>query len=814
MARTTPEQRFSMRGVLGVNRIEDARISNPSAPWATKNKYARGEAILAGRPGTKLIVNGKSNPSTGIPGLLVQRAKSAMATTHLSPGATLNPGPPSIFNWVNDLHKSSLTSGMRARAMSSFHQQEKLDSTTLVASRVAGLSRIYFDYGAKRRWVGAYSFEGNADRLFYIAEDAYGGLGLATLVPFDGISSIGGNFHFVPYRYKQDAATDAQSYFAIGTNQLNYPFAVKDGTEVGSLDVEFESLIIGRSDQVSDTPGTDSVADSVKRMYACRAMCVYNGVMVYVGYRMAKGDGTDVELRDHCFTFADLGSPQKLATVDNTVQFFRAGDTEAEECTACGTTVVETDQVGAKNQLVIFTAKRLALFEGIPPSSDAAVAADSMVTFNDVVGCNAPRSVVTCPYGLVFLGTDGVVYLLPRGSRGQVVPISRKIQPVLANMSLQQHVYCAAVWDPDGYYKLSIPGQGSRKGKGKAGFKAKSVLSNINDQQWWADMRNIGEGRDLGVRWFGPMTGMKHSCMARAWGANDYGQILAGSSVDGSIFEINRYELTTDPNPSEPTQKIPFDCSTVTGMIDGGDAHLNKRVTAVSLGVSTNRAVAIEINAVVSGPRSNDEQGETMERVIPPAGATVGLPSVTGSANPFIVGSSKLTPADDVDLFTDEPAGLLMGKMFRFEINEKAPFEVVMDGSDSENGFINFVANSVEYTGTVKAGIYSGQELAAAVQVAMRDEVGGTTITVTYEWDATLDGFVFVIAYSGAGNFQLLFATGGNASEDVNILMGYNDTDHTGATSYESDRLPPASKRARVALSDFSFDVIPSNRQD
>ena len=819
---STPEQRMSVRGVLGVNRIGDARVTNPAAPWTTQNKFGRDEISLSTRPGSRLIINGKSDPTTGIPGINVSSAKSRIAVTDLSPGGTLDPGPASQFDWVNSLDKSVLGMGARPGAMSSFRLQEKLVKETLKATRVAGLSRIYFDLGIKRKWVGAWNFGGNGDRLFYINEDE-SGYGLAEMVPFSGISSIGANFYFVPYRYKQDGATDAQSFFAIGTNQLNYPFAVKNGNAItgNGYAVDFESLIIGRSDEVSDTPGTDDVADTVKRMYACRALTVYNGVMVYAGYRMRTADGSgDVENRDNCFTFADFGTPHMLATVDTAVQYYRAGDTEAEECTAAGTTVVETDQVGAKNQLVIFTAKRLALFEGIPPSSENAAASDALVTYNDVVGCNAPRSVVTTPYGLVFLGTDGCVYLIPRGSRGQVIPISRKIQPAMSNLSLRQQNYCAAVWDPDGFYKLSIPGANPARGfeRQAKGRKGSNVQHHINAYQWWADMRNVGAGKDLGVKWFGPMTGMKHSCMALAWGAEDRGEIFAGSAVDGSIFEVNRYDRLTDPNPQAPTEDIPFEAFTATGWHDLGDAHKNKRLTGVSLGVSTNRKVAVEIKAVLSGPSSADEQGEKFEKVVTPQGPVLGSPLVSGATNPFTVGQSRLAPGNDLNTFTDEPTGLLMGKMMRFEITEHPAFQIIADVLDTRhNHYINFVANSVTYAATVAAGIYSGEELAEAVQTALNAQiVGSDPFTVTYAYNASIGqgGHVFTIAYGGAGNFQLLFSTGLNAANDPNILMGYTATNHTGAVTYTSDIVPPDGRPARVTYSDFSFDVIPSNRRD
>src|SRR3972149_3641779 len=139
----------------------------------------------------------------------------------------------------------------------------------------------------------------------------------------------------------------------------------------------------------------------------------------------------------------------------------------------------------------------------------------------------------------------------------------------------EQQSNIAAFWDTDGFYKLIMPSSQATSANDKTSWQSdQSRVKNevIPEVGWYADMRGLKlDEFDMGVKWDGPMEGQKHSCFAVAWGASDTSEAYAGSAVDGCLYEVNRHELLSDPQPGHPTKIREFDCSVVTGSLDDGD---------------------------------------------------------------------------------------------------------------------------------------------------------------------------------------------------------------------------------------------------
>lgn len=84
---------ISIRSVVGVNRVEDARLVDPGAWFTTQNLYGRSPGTLAKRPGTTVLVAPVDvQPSSLAPALV--------AASHLGAGESLTPLPNTMFTSV------------------------------------------------------------------------------------------------------------------------------------------------------------------------------------------------------------------------------------------------------------------------------------------------------------------------------------------------------------------------------------------------------------------------------------------------------------------------------------------------------------------------------------------------------------------------------------------------------------------------------------------------------------------------------------------------------------------------------------------
>lgn len=679
----TPESVQQIRFIEGVDRTEDARLTNAGSWFTTENLYGRSPGVLAKRPGSKLIVDGRpatngplndgvniagqirvpANPAYTVTASLLRKGEGNL--TAASPGVLKASFKQNLFSSVSSQLKGTRQPVPKINAVvpRTKHlpvQAARSNFLTLQPHRVAGLHRVYMDPGT-RFWVVALNFEGgNPDRLAYITGSELLGYELQLIPQEDSsdrpiISTSGADFHFINFRGGDPETEDLKdakySHWAIAVNGVDAPIAIKKGESGG---IQIAPLQIGPYDSWP-------LSDSDPQMVACNALAVLGGQVVYGGFRMVD-DGAE-ERWDNYICFGDPGEPQKLASTKGLLSTIRIGESEAEPVTALAVSAVPTGSQGPKGQLYAFTPHKVVVADGKPPVSGNPTGVNFSSTAFPI-GTNSPRSVVQTPHGVVFFGSDGQFYLL---AGGQPQPIGEAVRKTFAGMTPRQQKQCSAVWDQkEGYYKFSHPDTTAVKGTGSYSVQ---ILGNnradadVPEVQAWADLRYLAGGqKDLGVRWYLPMTGMKHSCFAVADGAEDRGEIFAGSSIDGSIYQVSLPGYTTDPNPSAPTSSANIYSAGATGLFDLGDAHVDKTITALSFGFGCDRVTGIKTSIIVNADNTALQTQQVFTRTVTPTNAILG--------STFTLGTSTLASPDAFELFTERSGSRMRGKTFRFTFEE------------------------------------------------------------------------------------------------------------------------------------------------
>lgn len=672
----TPENIQQVRFIQGVNRTEDARITDAGSWYSTENLYGRSPGTLAKRPGSKLIVDGRTHylggniePPDAWSADISKFATGEVHLTNTTHFRMKNVGKTSFFTDLVDNRKG--VRGIRPKInplipIGRTQMPESNNLSNVPWKRVAGLHRLYMDNG-KRFWIGALDSEGGYhDRLFYITTAATPAIKLMSqeVVSDEGIiTTSGADFFFLPARGGVPNADDLDDpeigFWAIGTNQVDQPFAIKQDATGKPYPV---SLEVGPYAE-----GSYPLNNSTLRLCAVQSLCMWGGQVVYGGYRMQTAEGTGpYDVYDHCIAFSDPGLVRQLAHNAGVINYLPVGESEAEPVTVVTTTAQPSDSTAQKSQLLVFTERRLKVYRGFPPISGDADGTD--LTSNEFpIGCNSPRSVVRTPAGVVFFGSDGRFYLFAGGSPR---PISAAVQDTFIDLTPRQQKQCAAIYDASaGYYKFSYPDVHASSGSGnyRSGidgrWSAFRADYDIPDRQAWADMRQLsGDSPDMGVRWFLPMVGMKHSCMAVADGAEDHNEIYAGSAIDGSIFQVGLGEYTTDPTPENPTATTNILAVGVTGLFDLGDAHVDKTITALSYGFGADRSCTIRTSIIVNADNQALAQQQTFSRTVTPTADLIG--------STFVLGTSSLSSPDAFELFTERSATRMRGKTFRFTFEE------------------------------------------------------------------------------------------------------------------------------------------------
>ncbi len=585
--------------------------------------------------------------------------------------------------------------------------------------------RLYM-IGGTRFTMGVYNFEGGYSDAFFAvippsgAVTDYHSILIPNITHFNTvetnqrISSSGALWTIIPYRSKPTVTNDIDKngFYAIAVNGIDQPWAIVDGTLAGTnvtssngstftnvngvpMPAPLQAqnypffaipMQVVSSNNAGSVPlvATDTTS---KVLIAPRTIVSYNAAVVWGGFRMGTQSthhsvsSSNVDNYDNYIAFSDIGLPHQLAQTGGVISTIRIGDSDQEPITAMGLSTTPTDTQGLKGQLCVWTGQRLTMFDGIPPSTDNPQGVNFSSVIFKSVGCNAPKSVVQTPYGLCFLGSDGFIYCI----RGLAGPerIGNAVWEVFRSMSPRQQLQCAAYYDSRGYYKISYPETGHHADFGPSVTFISPFLGGIdthytntplqaeglyNNRQLWADLREMqppGSAKDIGVLWYGPMTGMQHACFCVASGAEDRGEMYAGSAIDGSIYQVNLDALTTDPIPTNPQVVQSIDTLAITGVFDMGDAQVDKTVSGFNYGMGTDRATTVYASCIVtpSDAGTAQIQADFTDTIAPPGGLI---------DSTLVADTDQAVSGDSIITVPHRPETRLRGKMFRFIFHESA----------------------------------------------------------------------------------------------------------------------------------------------
>jgi len=687
-----PEYRVvNIRVFRGLNLLEDARITDPGSFTRLQNIYRKSPGILASRPGSRVFAPGAALQieapadtelgtsqliDTRFQGLTDVVLTSAIADIiHLASKNTYG-GPPS--KGLRGMFPKIMPHPVPSRSALDVSLPTSGVNLSIAPAYVEALHRLYTDGGARRFLIGAYAFEGGlGDRLFYVDDESTTPVCRLMTYP-EALVGSGSTWQFVNY-HVPDPTFTGLDIFAIGTSGVGMPFFIgvyNDAPVPGQL-------IVVKS---SDSPTSGAPAASIKRLFAVRSMCVYNGSMVYGGYQYGTASGGSREDKSNYICFSEPNEPWKIAATDGEVSDIRIGDNITEPVTHVTVNSVATDAQGIKGQLVVFTSRRVVTYDGLPPvSGNPTGVAFHSVALADV-GCVAYKTVQQTPAGLMFLGTDGLVYIIPKFSNGGPLPVSRTIESVFNRLTLNQQRNCAAVYD-DGQYKISVPevNQSSEEngeayrvidttaspyaGGGGTLVETSAMISrygnaaaNIPNVQYWLDIREPPDGSviDFGYTWTGPHTGMKHNCFARGTQFNDFNVLWAGSAIDGTIFQASVEGLASDPLPTNVATTTPMVYDIRTGQFDAGDIHVDKSVKSMQYGLYTTAALNVISTIECSGEVANSTIGESFTDSFAPIGLLMNGTTLMGDS------TAVFAPGASFRFEDNHPSSPKRGRTFGF----------------------------------------------------------------------------------------------------------------------------------------------------
>jgi len=411
---------------------------------------------------------------------------------------------------------------------------------------------------------------------------------------------------------------------------------------------------------------TDNIATSLsgpqpklRLIKKVRALVEYRGAPVLGGFQLQEYDNTATDglgaLDDdfsHFVSFMDqdlhLGTALVGLILIATHQMgpaanLKIGANKNDPVTALGIVTAETDDVGFKEQLAIFTGREVRVFDGDPPTLLNPVSPNGLFnTLNKSVGTLAKNSVITTPKGLIFLGSDGLIYLIRHAGATDIVPIGNAIEPRLNKIALSQHVYASAVYDK-GFYKLSLP--------------AGNALA--PSEEWWADIRNLNpQDKDFGVRWYGPMErqGVALQVFTTRKGTGDALEVIAGGSKQPKLFDLSDEALFTDGTGQD------IDIRAESPDMDPGDAHKDKQFIRTELGITTGKTTTVDETITAFATAGCVSAAKNFSNSVDPCGNTWG--SFNFGATTFWESLNNFT------LVENRPDSRLRGRVFKWTIEE------------------------------------------------------------------------------------------------------------------------------------------------
>lgn len=378
-----------------------------------------------------------------------------------------------------------------------------------------------------------------------------------------------------------------------------------------------------------------------------QAIAEYNGVMVLGGYHLRRQLNSDEIAFPHFVRFMDADD---INTTSDTATL-RVGANANEPVTAMGIVSAMTDTQGFRGQLAIFTSRRMVIYDGIPPTS----AADSGSSFSNAVntdiGTLTPNTVKNTPMGLLFLGSDGMVYIVRPGEQ-YPIRIGRSIQPRIKELSQDQLDECFAVFDGR-FYRLHVP-------------VPEDTGSFTTSEEWWVDLYALGSDQtrsDLGARWYGPMDRDTNS-----WGPavlvrskDAVPTVYAGGSKRPVIFKEEAKTFTDDGND------IPVRLESQD--LDQGDKHVEKMFTALEFGARSGNSTTVDATLAATSPRDEVTNGEKFSK-------TVGAPSPTYGGSGVNFGTPKYGLKGGYRLIELQPPNRVRGRTLKFTLKESSSTEL------------------------------------------------------------------------------------------------------------------------------------------
>lgn len=498
------------------------------------------------------------------------------------------------------------------------------------------------------------------DSIFYVEEAANGNHTLKVDLTPD-VRIADGEWDFLPYRFT-DKNAENKEFWGLLTDGQSHLIQVYRTTNGGKVIPGFRRFWPSNAGIESNGGDPTSIgslsANATFGIYAVRHLANYTGSIVYAGFdSWNPKTGADRGSFPHWAVFSDtVGTAYSAYSVDTTTTL-RIGDDPSEPITGVVVSSASTDVMGIKGQLLFFTPRKIQVFDGFPPLPDGDLPQNFMSPLPPTpIGTWASRTIVRTPMGIMFLGADGIVYLIP--FRGLPIPVGRALEPHFAKLNEFQQKNSAATY-VDGHYLLSVPLPDS--------------TSLEQYETWFADIRQFNPQQfDGGVLWTGPHPMPPISAYAVGYGLGDGREVKAGSAISSQIFDVWRKDLQTDAptrnsNPFETSVVLPKQLAirthAVSNPMDLGDVHADKilRNAQIMIGTNNQSQVTFSVSAIAVSEVTNSLEVNLQEKV---ATITPQLGLLGGTT--LVLPSSENT--QPVSL---EPDDVLFGRMFVIEIREE-----------------------------------------------------------------------------------------------------------------------------------------------
>lgn len=384
----------------------------------------------------------------------------------------------------------------------------------------------------------------------------------------------------------------------------------------------------------------------------------YNGTVALGGYQLQEYTASNTNSflltteintdHPHHVGFLDIDQPNVLHPSAN----IRVGVGPGDPVTALGIVTALNDSVGFRGQLAAFTETRMLIYDGIPPTS----ADDSPADFRNVIstktGTLSPATVVNTTVGLVFLGSDGMVYLVQPGAQ-YPVRIGQKIQPRLRKLSRNQLRHAQGFFDGR-FYRLMIP-------------VPEHATSVRVDEEWWIDLYalagNVFQESQQGVRWYGPMSRGNNAwnCAVDVKRDDALPTTFAGSATSATIYE------ETEDGFTDAAQDIFVRLESQD--LDFGDAHTRKEFMRLEYGVYTKDTSSVDVVMAATGARNQPTVGSGFTTTVVTGSFRFGDTEATLGGTDVVFGFPNDT---GFRLEEARPSSRIIGRKLKFTLTEES----------------------------------------------------------------------------------------------------------------------------------------------